>query len=257
MIHKGDSAETSTVLRISGIGRQMAGQGEHIETFDAGPVLLSNQQNEHEKFEVAVEHDSLIGDENEIELSVHYYKDGQPQSLPVVPRLIFTLKQEKEIWRLTEVTVAAHMPLTDPDYLDGLRKQQDASNETAARNRVTTIAMAERRYAVQHPDRGYTCTIAKLFATDPGAPEEGGFSYDPGQGNDQWSGYQFVFSGCEGTPAWRYRVSAVPIDTDTGTKMFCADESGTLKSLSGTRSSSCFSRGEVVQSGMYQDYSHN
>jgi hypothetical protein len=257
LIHKGDSQETSTILRISAIGRQMAGQGERLEVFDAGPVLLANQQNEHEKFEVMVEHDSLIGDENEIELSVHYYKDGQPQSLPVVPRLIFTLKREKEVWRLTELTVSAHIPLTDPDYLNGLRKQQDESNETAARNRITAIAMAERRYAVQHPDRGYTCTIATLFATEPGAPEEGGFSYDPGQGNDQWSGYQFVFSGCEGTPASRYRVSAVPIDTDTGTKMFCADESGTLKSLSGTRRSSCFSRGEVVQSGMYQDYSPN
>ena len=43
-----------------------------------------------------VEHDNLAGEEDEIELSVHDYKDGQPQFLPVVPRLIFSFKQEAE-----------------------------------------------------------------------------------------------------------------------------------------------------------------
>ena len=80
-----------------------------------------------------VEHDSLLGEDDEIELSVHYYKDGQLQPLPVVPDLTFTLKQEKEIWRLTEVTAAAHVPLTDPDYLKGLRKQQNEANESQRR----------------------------------------------------------------------------------------------------------------------------
>jgi hypothetical protein len=61
-----------------------------------------------------VERDSLIGEEDKIELSVQVRKDEQPQSLPVVPRPIFTLKQEKEIWRLSEITLAAHVPLTDP-----------------------------------------------------------------------------------------------------------------------------------------------
>ena len=119
----------------------MVAQGEHIETFDAGPTLLITTQNEgHERIEVAVEHDSLLGEEDEIELSIHYYKDGQLQTLPVVPRLTFTFKQEKEIWRLNEVTAAAHVPLTDPDYLKGLRKEQDEANETAAQNRVSIIA---------------------------------------------------------------------------------------------------------------------
>ena len=91
------------------------------------------------------------------------------KSLPVVPRLIFTLKQEKEIWRLTEVTVAAHVPLTDPDYLKGLRKQQNEANEAQAQSRVTIIAAAETGYAAKHADRGYTCTLATLFAQEPDA----------------------------------------------------------------------------------------
>jgi hypothetical protein len=252
LIHKGDTQDTNTVLRISAIGRQMVAQGEHIDTFDAGPTLLVTEQSDgHEKFEVAVEHDFLNGEEDEIELSVHYYKDGQLQSLPVVPRLIFTFKQEKDIWRLTELTAAAHVPLTDPDYLEGLRKDQNDSNQASAQNRVTIMAMAEKNYAARHPDRGYTCTLAALLASEPGAtPGESGFVYDPGQGNEEWGGYRFALAGCDGTPAAKYRITALPLDSAAGMKMFCADESGTFKSLPGTKSSTCFSRGESVNTGM-------
>jgi hypothetical protein len=96
LIHKGETPDTSIILKISTIGRQAAAQGEHLETFDEGSTLLAfDQSSGREKTELAVEHDSLLGEDDEIELSIHYYKDGQLQSLPVVPQLIFTLRQEK------------------------------------------------------------------------------------------------------------------------------------------------------------------
>lgn len=181
LIHKGDSQETNLALRISTFGHQMVAQGEHVESFETGPNLLLIEQNGgRERYEVAVEQDSLIGEDDEIELSIHDYKDGQLQSLAVVPRLIFTLRQEKEIWRLTEVTVAAHIPLTDPDYLKGLRKDQNESNESAAQNRVTIMAAAETNYATRHPDRGYACSLGTLLTSESGAtPGENGFVSDP------------------------------------------------------------------------------
>jgi hypothetical protein len=255
LMRKGDSPETSTLLRISMIGRQIAAQGEHLETFDVGPTLLATVPNEaqgNEKFEVIVEHDSLLGEADEIELSINYYKNGELQSLPVVPRLIFTFKQEKEqekeIWKLIEATAAVHVPLTDPDYLKGLRKQQDESNEAAAQNRVTMLNMAEKGYATRHPDRGYTCTLATLSTPDPDATP-GEVMYDPGQGNAEWSGYHFEIAGCDGSPAPKFRITAVPVDPDANTKMFCADESGTVKSLAGTNASTCFTRGEAANNG--------
>ena len=55
---------------------------------------MSEQADHHERLEVAVEGDSLMGEQDEIELSVHdYKKDGQEQAIPVVLRLIFTLTQ--------------------------------------------------------------------------------------------------------------------------------------------------------------------
>jgi len=251
LIHKGDSPETSTVLHLSMIGRQIGAEGGHVETFDAGPTLLVSAPNEaQEKLEVIVERDSLLGEEEEIELSFNYYQGMELQALPVVPRVIFTFKQEKEVWKLTEVTVAAHVPLTDPEYLKGLRKQQNESNQAAAQNRVGVLDMAEKGYATRHPDRGYSCTLATLSTPEPSAtPGEGGSVYDPGQGSQEWSGYRFEITGCEGSPASKFRITAVPLDSDANVKMFCADESGTVKSLAGTKTSACFTRGEATNGG--------
>ncbi len=250
LLHKGETPETSAALRISSIGRQMVAQGQHLETFDTGSTLLTCEPAKGEKIEVLVESDSLRGDQEEIELSVHYYKNGQLQSLPVVPGFTFSFQQEKEIWRLAEVTAAAHVPLTDPDYLKGLRRQQDESYESSAQMRMNAITAAENRYAAEYPGVGYSCTLASLFSKDvAGAPGEGTFIYDPGQGTDEWNGYHFTLSGCEGSPALKFRVLAAPVDPDSAAKTFCADESGTLKFVTGGKSSTCFSRGQPVTIG--------
>ena len=246
LIHKGDTPETSAALKISTMGRELVAQGGHVETFDVGPnLLISEQPQGREKIEVAVEHDSLMGEEDEIELSFRWYKNGEAQTLPVVPRLIFTMKQEKEVWRLAQITAAAHVPLTDPDYLKMLRKEQDEANESQIQGRMNMIVVAENNYTGKHPDQGYNCTLATLFAPDPGAEPGQGF-YDPGQGSEEYNGYRFKLYGCEGTPASKYRLTAAPTDPDSETKTFCADESGTLKFMTAGKAGSCFSRGQKV-----------
>ena len=247
LIHKSESPESSIVLRISAIGRSMAAQGQQIETFDTGPnILVSEQPDQHERIEVAVEHDSLMGEQDEIELSIHGYKDGQEESLPVIPRLIFTLKQEKDVWRLTEVTVAGHIPLTDPDYLKLLRKQQDKANEQMAQMRMNMIVAGEKAYSAAHPEIGYACALSSLVPKITESAPEGGAFFDPGQGNEEWTGYRFTLSGCGGTPSSKFRLTAVPIDSEAKEKTFCADESGNVKFVTGSKPSTCFSSGQDV-----------
>jgi hypothetical protein len=255
LLHNGELQYTSAVLRMSTMGRQLIAQGGRVETFEDGPTILVSEQGQGlEKTEVIVERDSVSGETDEIELSTHSYHDGQEQFLPVIPRFIFTMRQEKNVWRLVEVTASARVPLTDPDYLSGLLRQQQEANESAVQMRINSIATAETGYAARHPDRGYSCTLTTLFTPepaddsssddDPVAPQ---VYYDPGQGNSEWDGYRFTLVGCEGSPAARYHITAVPIDSDSGTKAFCADESGALKSLSGGNSSACLTQGEVLR----------
>ncbi len=253
LIHKGDTPEGSWPLRLAEVGHAIGAQGQHIETFDTGPaILVMDDPKGHEKLEISVEHDSLAGESDEIELSIKYFKDGQEIALPVVPRFIFTLQEEKEIWRVTEVTAAAHIPLTDPDYLKNLRKLQDQSNEVMIRMRVNAIIGAENAYAATHPDRGYACNLSTLFGqekivqaevprqlsgedTGEVRPALAANFFDPGQQNEVWNGYRFTLSGCEGSPASKYLLIAAPADPepDAEMKTFCADESGVVKFSTG------------------------
>lgn len=248
LIRKDESPESSIVLRIAAIGRSMAAQGRTVDTFDTGPNILVTEQPDHERVEVAVEHDSLMGDQDEIELSIHAYKDGQEDNLPVIPRLIFTMKQEKDVWLLTEITVAGHIPLTDPDYLKVLRKQQDEANEQSAQMRMNMIINGQKAYSAAHPEIGYACALSSLVPpkTESTDAEPTPTSFDPGQGSEEWNGYRFTLSGCGGTPSSKYRLAAVPIDSESSGKTFCADESGNVKFVTRGKASSCFSSGQEL-----------
>ena len=242
LVRKGQTPDASLLVRVSGAVRGLSMEGEKVETFDDGPnILISETASAHERLEVAVEHDSLSADDDEIELSVHLYKNGEPELLPVIPQLIFTLKQEKEIWRVTEVTVSAHVPLEDPDYLKGLRKQQDEMNESAAQSRVNMIAQAEMNYAASHRDAGYFCSAQAL-----NQGTEGQTNADSAPMNEESNGYRFSLTGCSGKPATKYRLRAVPVDADAEVKAFCVDESGAVKSISANDISKCFTQGQTV-----------
>lgn len=259
LLPSADYPSASAMMNISTLARQMVGQGGKFQTFDDGPAILISEQGPHDKIEVNVEHDSFFGDAEEIELSVHLYHDGRERSLLVIPQLIFTLRQEKNVWRLSEVTASAHVPLSDPAYLHGLVRREQEAIEATAQTRISSILLAEAGYAEQHPDRGYACSLTTLFAPPPevsGPSEDSGDGaevqrvyYDPSLANAESNGFTFAISGCEGTPSAKYQLTAIPHGAPPGTKIFCADESGAVRSLEGKNVSECFGSGEVVHSG--------
>lgn len=249
LVRNDEGPETSIVQKISLIGRQLTAQG-HVETFDVGQTLLVAEQDEGKqkvRTEVIVEHDTLMGESEEIELSIHVYHDGEPQFLPIVPSLTFSMTEEKEVWRLTEVTLAAHVPLTDPDYLKGMRKMQNDANENMASARVSMIASSEAGYASKHPDLGYSCSMTDLFGkSDAAGTDEPPENYAPGfTGNDS-SGYHFALSGCDGKPASKFQVTAVPTESDSGMKAYCADETGTVRFEAKGEGAACLSHVQVL-----------
>lgn len=246
LIHKGDSPQSSWLLRFAVLGRELNSPGQHIETFDIGPTLLViDSSNSGERLEIMVDHDSFTGDSDQIELSIQYSKDGQLEALPVIPSFTFTMAQEKEIWRLTEITAAADIPLTDPTYLKGLRHKQNQQNEFMVQMRMGTVAAAESRYASQHPGKGFACSIQSLFPAEQSTDSEIGGVVALQPSNDAWNGYRFTMSVCDGSPALKYRVTAVPADDDDEEMhAFCSDESGVVRSIAADHSSACFSDGQ-------------
>jgi len=213
-----------------------------------GPTLLVSEQDDHERVELIVEHDYLMGENDEIELSIHVYRNGEPEFLPVIPRLVFSMTQEKEIWKLTEATLEAHVPLTDPDYLKGIRKKQNEASENLASMRVSMMASAELRYSAHNPGRGYTCTLTDLFGRGE-APDQSPEASTSAFAAAASNGYHFAISGCEGSPASRFQVTAVPLDSDSEMKAFCSDESATVRFDAGGNGSVCLNRGQVLNQG--------
>ena len=246
LVRKGSNPQTSLVTQFSMFARQAQSQGNHLETFDVGSLLLSIEQNGgREKLEVFVERDDLQGDEDQIDLSFKYYENTEIQVLPVVPRLIFSMQTEKEVWRLEKVTVQGEFPLSDPDYLKGLRDRQNKSVELMASFGVQRIAQAESNYASKNPERGYSCNLGDLFST---AYKEGeGRFFSPELAKGEGDEYRFSVHGCNGAPSSKFQVLAVPADPDSGLKVFCSDQSGTVRFLSAGKPSACLSSGQEAK----------
>jgi hypothetical protein len=248
LIRKGDTITSSLMLRFASLGQELSSGGSKLETFDAGPTLaISEDSNGHHKIEILIERDDPRGDDDVIELSFRTYQDGQFEVLPVVPRLIFSLKQEKDVWRLHELTAEAHVPLSDPEYLNGLRKEQNKGYERMAPIQVQMLVSAELNYSQKHPAQGYTCKLSTLFGAkfNPNAADQGAALFDPALLEGRKDGYVFSATGCTGSPATKFQISAVPQEDNSGMKAFCADESGALRFAADGQADTCLSSGEA------------
>ena len=96
--------------------------------------------------------------------SPNIYKDGILDRLPVVPNLILDMKEEKHIWRLNQLTLAIHIPLSDPDYVKGIaedmRKTRQRMAEYGAMTSLQTLKALEA--SVQKKTSTYTCNLTEL-----------------------------------------------------------------------------------------------
>jgi len=73
---RGEFSHMSTPLQES---------GRHLETFDAGSVLLvAHNADTEEKLEITVDNDDLRGDEEEFQLAVHMHQSGKPAGVTLL-----------------------------------------------------------------------------------------------------------------------------------------------------------------------------
>jgi len=221
--------------------------GGKFETFDTGPVLLHVEDpRENQTVDITVESDNLSGDEDQIEVALHVTKDEKEQVLPFVPRFTFVMKTEADVWRLSEISVTLRVPLEDPSFLKTIEQEHAKQSEQMARMNVQIITSAEKTYQSTHGS--YACSVAELAKakteTDVGGKSMS-FPLLRGELSTGKSGeYVFAISGCDGT---QYKVVAEPDTPDSGEKAFCSDESGSMKSSSDGKATTCLSSGEPVQ----------
>jgi hypothetical protein len=269
----GTTSGASMLNGFSAMTSQLTARGQQLQTFEAGPTLvLIEDPQAHSKFEITVERDDLRGNEDEIELSFHGSKDGETQTAGVKFRFTVTMKQEAGSWRLNEITMAFGVSLTDPDFLKAMTTNvrptttslgsnevsgsgssalivMSAANESAAVGGIRTVNTAEITYAATFPGHGFTCTLSDLggMGSGGGPTEHQAMLVDPRLANGRKNGYVFTLSGCDGTPASRYSITAVPADPSSGTRAFCSDESAVIRFSADGKADSCLTAGKLLQ----------
>jgi len=253
------------------IASQLEANGKNIHTFETGSVLLAGEDPKTgQKVEITVVNDALRGDQDDIELSFQTYKDGQPQRVPFMPRMTFSMKQEAHIWKLNEISVTVRVPLADRDVLTAFTESMQKAHSAAATNAsftprseapvqsagtdaqvlkaMRTILTAEVTYSVTYPNAGFSCTLSDLDGFGGGEPNEHqAMLIDSGLAGGRRYGYVFAVSGCGGTPAKTFHLSATPNSNTFGRKAFCADQSNVIRSSDDGNPATCLASGTPVQ----------
>lgn len=246
---------------------KLQSQQQNLQTFETGGVLMSAQDPKTgQKMEITVENDALRGDQDDIELSFQMYKDGQAQRRPFMPQMTFSMKQEAHIWKLNEISLTIHVPLADPDLLKAIteRMQPQVSSASFGAQRqapvsvagsdatvlaaMRTILTAEVTYATSYPTVGYSCTLSNLDGFGGGERNEHqAMLIDSGLASGKRYGFVFTLSGCSGTPATTFRLTAAPNANTFGRKAFCVDQSGVIRSSDDGNPATCLASGTPVQ----------
>jgi hypothetical protein len=262
-LRKGDGQGLALLQQFSLLSSQLNSQGQQLQTFETGPVLMVVEDlRTNSKFDVTVERNDLRGEADEIELSFHAYKDGQPQAAFVSPHLTFLMKEQTGVWRLNEITVAIHMALDNPEFLKEMTKNianlgaanmanlgaaHSSANESAAISALRTLNTAEITYAVTYPNRGYTCSLWDLdgFGSNQ-ASEHHAMLIDSNLATGKKAGYVFMLSGCAGSPASSFKVTAVPAEPALGSRSFCSDQSAVIRYATEGKAVTCLTSGRPL-----------
>lgn len=232
--------------------------------FETGPILFCiNNPETNQRIELHLDSDEFRGEEDEMEISVHSFRSGLEEHMPVHMHFILGMKLQQGIWRLDSITVSAKLPLGDPHLFEKSTwmPQMMANNlpETAGaltgespKPKITAIravrrmALAENIYAQKHPDQGFTCAIPNLVNVGNGIDEGEMYKFvDPEFAGGVYNGYRFAIRGCEGRPSKVFQVVAEPINGKG--RAYCSDDRLNLRSADDGRGSTCLSSGRIAR----------
>lgn len=201
--------------------------------------------------EVSVESEIDGLDEDELQIGLHIFRAGQPQTLPFLPTITCTMKSESGIWRLDDIAVTLRVPLADPAFLkslaDRLGALHNAAAESTALQGLRSITTAEVTYASMFEDRGFTCSLSDLGGNGENEPHPSAamlINSELASGN--MSGYALSLVDCSDSPVDHFRSVMVSENAENGLRAFCFDESGIIRYSDDGQASTCLSGGEPL-----------
>jgi hypothetical protein len=272
LLNKPENKQGAAMLAMFNAVQQQS--GSDMQSFSTGTTLFTvNEPAQHKKLEVRIDNDDLSGDQDVLQLSLHSLRDGQEQRDEqdewglMSSHITVTMKRQENIWRLSDVGVGIDLPLGDPEFLKktflkgaggaatglgatasgaeaaSVTVQHETKNETPRpfdpSGMVAMLGYSESAFARQHPDIGFTCSLAEL------ADASKAFGLDQQIASGSYMGYKWSLSGCEGKPAGSFQIVAEPIAQGRGAKAICTDATQNVRVADDGRGSTCLSTGKV------------
>ena len=126
--------------------------------------------------------------------------------------------------------------------IPNLLRARIAANESSAAASVRTLITAEITYSIEHPEKGFTCTLDDL---------KNDHIIDEVLASGSRSGYIFEFVGCKAEnsdgPNTQFQVIAYPIKKgDSGIKAFCSDQTNIIRYIPNGSGEDCLDHGKNI-----------
>lgn len=155
-------------IQLMSLAKTAAGQ--NLETFEAGPVLFSYEnQAQHQRFEVRIDGDDLRGSDDQMRLSIHSFRNGIEDELPVALRFTLSWKAQQNVWRLNAITMSATVPIGDPRIFDQARWTQPglAAGGTAPATHSTPVSEVKASSVAQESVAEASALSTSISAAPP------------------------------------------------------------------------------------------
>jgi len=245
------------------LGMLKSNSVEKLDTFDTGRILFTvNNSAKHERFEIHVVGEDLRGNQDEMELSIHSFRSGVEEPMPVALRFLVSMKQQEGVWRLTALTISGRLPVGDPRILDksfwtsatlasGSLSPADPvviddTPKMKPLRAVRMITLAESLYAQKHPGSGFTCALPELINIGKGLDNGETYQFmDPAFSSGEYNGYRFSVQGCQGQPVKTFQVVAEPLNGKG--KAYCSDDRRNLRWSDDGQGTTCLASGAVAR----------
>ena len=157
-------------------------------------------------------------------------------------------KRERGFSLIELLIVVAIILIIAAIAIPNLLRSRIAANEASAVGSLRTVNTAEITYNTTYPTAGFACTLSALGPPASGSTVNSSNAglIPPDLASGSKSGYTFALSGCSGTPAVNYDVTAAPNSPGvTGQRYFCTDSSGVIK-YDATSAANCLTNGSPI-----------
>jgi hypothetical protein len=122
-----------------------------------------------------------------------------------------------------------------------------ATNATVL-SALRKILAAETTYSAMYRSVGYTCTLSDLDGFGGGEPNEHqAMLIGSDLASGRRYGYAFALSGCTGSPAAGFELTAAPAGNSFGRRAYCADQTGAIRYSADGNAATCLASGTPVE----------